>query len=100
MKRKRYSGELKARVAVEALRGIKTANEIARFYKLHPNLVGLWKRQALESLPEIFSGRRDRHVQDEEELRKELYARIGELEMEREWLKKNGGALPSRRSEG
>jgi putative transposase len=97
--RKRYSADLKARVAIEALRGLKTANEIARIHKIHPNLVGLWKRQALESLPDLFSAKRDRRIQDEEGLRKELYARIGELEMELEWLKKNGGTSVSRRGE-
>jgi len=100
MKRKRYSAELKAKVAVEALRGLKTANEIARMHKIHPNLVGLWKRQALESLPETFSVKRDRSRLEDEELKGELYRRIGELEMELDWLKKNGGVSRSRRSDG
>lgn len=98
MKRKRYTSELKARVAIESLRGVKTANEIARAYRIHPNLVGLWKRQALEALPEVFSQKRDRGEQEDEALKGELYQRIGELEMQLEWLKKNGSLLPSRRS--
>jgi hypothetical protein len=82
------------------VRGLKTANEIARIHKIHPNLVGLWKRQALESLPKIFSVRRDRRLQDKEDLKRELYARIGELEMELEWFKTNGGTSPFRRNDG
>jgi len=54
----------------------------------------------MECLPEVFSLKRDRNHQDEEELKRELYERIGQLEMELEWLKKNGGASLSRRSGG
>ena len=98
MKRKRYSPELKAKVAIEAIHGLKTASEIARRYQVHPNLVGLWKRQALESLPEVFSGKGDRSHEDQEHLARELYQRIGQLEMELEWLKKNDGIFRSGRS--
>jgi transposase-like protein len=98
MKRKRYSPELKAKVAVEAIHGLKTASEIARRYQVHPNLVGLWKRQALESLPELFSRKGDHSQEDQEQLVRELYQRIGQLEMELEWLKKNGDPFRSGRS--
>ena len=91
MKRKRYSPELKARAAIEAIQGLKTAHEIARRHQVHPNLVGLWKRQALEFLPGLFSRKGDRNHEDQEQLAKELYQRIGQLEMELEWLKKNDG---------
>lgn len=91
MKRKRYSAELKAKVALEAIHGLKTAQEIARRHRIHPNLVGLWKRQALESFPELFSRTGDRGREDQEQLTRELYQRIGQLEMELEWLKKNDG---------
>src|SRR5688572_22389585 len=98
MKRKRYSPELKAKVAVEAIHGLKTASEIARRYQVHPNLVGLWKRQALESLPELFSRKGNHSHEDQEQLARELYQRIGQLEMELEWLKKNDGTFRSGRS--
>lgn len=91
MKRKRYSAELKAKVAIEAIQGLKTAQEIARRHQIHPNLVGLWKRQALEALPELFSRKGVGNHEDQEQLAKELYQRIGQLEMELEWLKKNDG---------
>ena len=53
-KRRRFSGELKAKVALEALRGDRTLQEIASS-KVHPNQVGAWKRQAIEGLVEVFS---------------------------------------------
>lgn len=96
MKRKRYSSELKAKVAIEAIQGLKTASEIARRHKVHPNLVGLWKRQALESLPEVFTQKGGRSQEDQ--LTKELYQRIGELEVELDWLKKNDGISRSGRN--
>lgn len=98
MKRKRYSSELKAKVAIEAIQGLKTANEIARRHQIHPNLVGLWKRLALESLSEVFDRKGDRGHADQEQLSKELYQRIGQLEMELDWLKKNDGTSRSGRS--
>lgn len=97
MKRKRYSPELKAKVAIEAIQGLKTAQEIARRHQIHPNLVGLWKRLALESLPEVFTRKGDHAQADQEQLAKELYQRIGQLEVELDWLKKNDGTLRSGR---
>ena len=47
-KRRRFSGELKAKVALEALRGDRTLQEIASQHQVHPNQVGAWKRQAME----------------------------------------------------
>lgn len=56
-RRKRYSAEFKARVALKALREQKTTNEIAAKYGVHPNQVTTWKKQRLEELPQIFSDR-------------------------------------------
>ena len=55
MKRKMISAAVKAKAVLEALRGEKTLNEIASTYGVHPNQLGLWRKQAVESLPEIFS---------------------------------------------
>ena len=54
-KRRKFSGELKAKVALEALRGDRTLQEIASRHQVHPNQVGAWKRQAIEGLAELFS---------------------------------------------
>jgi outer membrane protein assembly factor BamB len=86
--RKRYDAALKAKVALEALKGQRTTNEIASVYGVHPNQVAQWKKQVLEQLPEIFSGGRARREQQDEELRDQLYQQIGQLKVELDWLKK------------
>src|SRR5512135_1264850 len=87
--RKRYSAELKAKVALEAIRGQKTTNEIASEYSVHPTQIVQWKKQALEELPQIFSSRREKAEQAEEELKSTLSQEIGQLKVELDWLKKN-----------
>ena len=54
-KRRRFSGEQKAKIALDALRGDRTLQEIASRHQVHPNQVGAWKRQAIEGLAEVFS---------------------------------------------
>lgn len=80
--RKTYSAEFKARVAVAAIKGQETINEIASRFDVHPNLVGLWKKQALEELPGVFSDRRARDARDDEDLRNRLFQQIGQLKVE------------------
>ncbi len=91
--RKTYSPEFKARVALEAIRGERTANEIASQHGLHPVQLGLWKKQALEGLAEIFRDRRQKGERDEEELQAALYQEIGQLKVELDWLKKKAGIV-------
>ena len=86
--RKTFSGEFKAKVALEAVKGLKTINEIARDYQVHPNAVSLWKKQMLENVPEIFSSKRGPKLERDEELTDKLYRQIGKLQVELEWLKK------------
>lgn len=91
--RKSYNAALKAKVALEAIKGQHTVNEIASTFSVHPNLVGKWKKQALEQLPELF--RDQRHHQAEAdadaELQARLYQQIGQLKVELDWLKKKAG---------
>ena len=54
--RRKHSAEFKARVALEAIKGIKTLSEIAREYEIHPVMVGKWKTEMLDRLPELFEG--------------------------------------------
>jgi transposase-like protein len=89
--RKFYSGEIKARVAVEAIRGMKTANEIASDYQIHPMQISKWKKQAMEELPGVFSRKRDDAAKTETELKARLYQEIGQLKVELDWLKKKSG---------
>jgi transposase-like protein len=90
--RKSYPPSLKAKVAVEALRGQRTAAQIAQMYSVHPGLVSLWKKQALEALPGIFQQPRDSRTQVAAES-DELYKQIGQLKVELDWLKKRAGLL-------
>lgn len=89
--RRKFSGEVKARIALEAIKGQRTIQQIASHYGVHPNQVTNWKRQALEGLPEVFSERRERSGQAEEALKAELYQQIGQLQVELDWLKKKSG---------
>ncbi len=61
-KRRRFTAEFKARVALAALRGDKTIQEIAAKYEVHPNQVSTWKRRAVEGLGEVFAGGEDRRI--------------------------------------
>jgi len=89
--RKRYDAALKAKVAIEAIKGQRTVNEIAAAYQIHPHQVAEWKKQALQQMPDIFSTGRARAQLEDEELRDRLYQEIGRLKIELEWLKKKSG---------
>jgi len=93
MKRSRrvLTGDFKAKLALEAIRGTGTVNEMASRYGVHPTQIQSWKKQAIEALPEVFSDRRSRNGKADEELRSRLYEQIGKLQVELDWLKKNGG---------
>ena len=66
--RKQFTPAFKAKVALEAIKGEKTSTEIGRTFSIHPTLVGIWKRQALEGLPEVFANsRQQRRTEDEAE---------------------------------
>ena len=84
--RRRFTGEFKARVALEALRGDKTVQEIATRHQVHPNQVSTWKRQAVEGMEAIFSNGAERERQDREAEIRDLHAKIGELTVERDFL--------------
>ena len=85
-KRKRYSAEFKAKVAREALRGEVTIAEIAARFGIHPNQVSEWKKQAVEGLADVFSGKSGRNDSAHEAQIKELHAKIGQLTVERDFL--------------
>ena len=89
--RRSFSGEMKARIALEAIKGQKTIQEIASHYGVHPNQVTNWKRQAIQGVPELFVDRRSRRDTSEDELKAELYQQIGQLQVEVDWLKKKSG---------
>ena len=86
--RRRFSAEFKARVALDALSGEMTLSELASKYKIHPNQVSTWKKQAKELIVAGFSGKvQSRKSQEENDL-KELHAKIGQLTIENDFLQK------------
>ncbi len=84
--RRRFTADFKAKVALEALRGDKTIQEIAARHKVHPNQVSAWKRQAMDGLGAVFSNGADRAHQDHESEVRDLHAKIGERTVERDFL--------------
>lgn len=89
-KRKRYSAQFKFQVALEAVKGLKTVNQLASEHELHPNQVSQWKRQLLEEGATIFdNGASQQQQREMAQTEAELYEQIGRLKMEVEWLKKS-----------
>jgi len=91
--RKTYTTEFKVKIALEAIKAQRTINEIASHYGIHPNQVTQWKKQAIDSLPDVFSTRRERATEESEALQAQLYQQIGQLKVELDWLKKKVGLL-------
>ena len=89
--RKNYGADFKAKVAIAAIKGDKTINEIASTYSIHPNQVTTWKKQALGIIPDAFSSRQARQADEDELLKARLYQEIGQLKVELDWLKKKVG---------
>jgi putative transposase len=87
MPKKRYTASFKAKVALEAIKGLKTISEIASEYEVHPNQVSKWKRQLRDGLADVFADPR-RSDRSEEKEKDRLYQEIGRLKVELDWLKK------------
>lgn len=77
MQRKKHSAEFKAKIALEAAKGLKTINEIASESEVHPAQVTLWKKQLLETIPTLFASRQGKKQKKEEELTDTLYQQRG-----------------------
>lgn len=90
---KAHDSALKAKVALEAIKGEKTIAQLASKYRVHPNQIGQWKKKLLKELPSLFSDKRERHDKSRDELESELYRQIGQLRVEVEWLKKKSQQL-------
>ena len=86
--RKNYSKEFKAKVALEAVRGLYSLGELASRYKVHPTQITQWKRQLLKLAPEVFERGRSGTAADVEGLTGPLYQEIGRLKMEVDFLRK------------
>jgi transposase len=86
--RKTYDKAFKAKVAIEAIQEVNTIQEIAQKYEVHPNQVSLWKKQILDGAGELFErkGKKGRNVGPDRN--DQLMRIIGELQVERDFLKK------------
>ena len=90
-KRIRHSADFKAKVALEALKGLKTVNELASLYQIHPTQVSQWKRQVQLSAKELFATGHGKGDQEGEARQAKLYEEVGRLKMELDWVKKTAG---------
>lgn len=93
MLRKSHSPGFKAKVALEAIRESRTTAELSSVYGVHSTMISRWKRQVLEALPELFSGRIREKDRETEALLASLYQQIGQLKVELDWLKKKSNEL-------
>jgi len=92
-KRKNFSNQFKAKVAVEAIKGFKTMSELSKEYQVHPNVIGNWKKQLIERLPDVFDNKRGPRADGQGELTEQLYMQIGKLQVELDWLKKKYNSI-------
>jgi len=95
-KRKVHSDEFKAKVALEAAKGVRTLSELSSTFGVHPTVISHWKRQMLEGVPLVFRNGAGGNGRTEEELTGPLYEKIGRLEVEVDFLKKKLCAYPGR----
>ena len=87
--RRNFGKAFKAKVAIAAIKGVKTVNEIASIYEVLPNQVNLWKKQALEKLPEAMTDGRTRQARGSKPVDEEkLHQKIGQQAVEIDFLKK------------
>lgn len=86
--RRKHSADFKARVALEAVRGAKTISEIAAEFEIHPVMVGNWKKELLEHMPDLFEIKSTRKEKDIERETEQLHRKVGQLTMEIEFLEK------------
>jgi len=93
--RKRYDATFKARVALAAARGDKTMSELASEFGVHGNLISQWKRRFLANVPRVFEEPDDPSGQAQQELIDELHRKIGQLNVELDWLKKKAAQFGS-----
>ena len=92
-KRKQHTAAFKAQVALAALKGDRTVNELASRYGVHPTLIHAWKKQRLAGAEQVFQNGSKAAAADGEAQKAELFEQIGRLKMELEWLKKKVGAI-------
>ena len=92
-KRKQHTASFKAQVALAAVKGDRTINELAGHFGVHPNLIQGWKKQLLGGVEAVFANGAKTGAADGEARQAELFEQIGRLKMELEWLKKKAAVF-------
>jgi transposase len=90
-KRKRYSADYKAKVALEAIRGELTVSQLVSKHGVHQTLINAWRKQAIEGMAGVFSGKAETTEASHQEDVEKLHAMIGKLVVERDFLRKASG---------
>ena len=99
MGRKKYCKELKARIALYAIKGQKTIAELASEYGVHANQISIWKKPLLDAIPDPFSGGNDKGPEKKEIECDRLYQKVVQLQVEVDWLKKRQAFWDERKGE-
>jgi putative transposase len=88
-KRKSYDDKFKAKVVLETIKGEKTLSELSSQYGVHPTMIAKWKSHFLENASQVFSHKQDPRLKSQKELIESLYKKIGQKEIEVDFLKKS-----------
>jgi len=88
--RRTFTAEFKAKVAIEAIKEIKTISELAQIYQVHPNLITHWKKEFLANAGKVFDSGKDEssEIKKLKKENEELVHQIGQLSVDINWLKK------------
>jgi transposase-like protein len=91
--KKAFTPAFKAKVALEAAKGVETTGQLASRFQAHPIQISVWKKKLLDEMEKIFSDNDKRDKEKERKFIDELYKQIGKKDIEIEWLKKKVGLL-------
>lgn len=84
--RRKFSGAFKAKVTIEALKERESMAELSKRFEVHPNIISKWKQEFVKRSSELFDKKSDAEAEVDPE---KLYAKIGQLEIENDFLKKS-----------
>ena len=89
--KRQHSPVFKSQVAIDAIKEVETISQLASKHAIHPTQINKWKKIAQEGITTLFSGKQDDELKKKDELIEQLYRKIGQREIELDWLKKKTG---------